>query len=491
MSTTVTYKGATLTTVSNQTRVLETAGTYLEDDLTLVDVSGGGSPTLQNKTVHPSSSDQSITADVGYDGLGTVTAKAVTTTNLTAANIVSGVTVEVGDADDSDRILSVTGTASGGGVVEAEWNDVCLWDYDGTCLYSYTAAEFANLSALPANPTHTGLTAQGWNWSLSDAKTFVAANGFLDIGQLYVTSDAKTHIKVVVGDTKYVSIKLTGSATGNITLDWGDGSATETNTNTSAKDYTHTYAASGSYDITIARSTGTVKISQFTAYDFTIFRRVNIGSNVILDGSFMQKCFSLDKMSIPSDCDVSNLALYLTSIKCLVLPSACMYNEKAANQILTNIICFAKQDRIYAAYAQFAGDSALKRVSASVGRSGNNWPVQTFNSCKSIKRFIITDGVTGFSNANCLTDLNSLEKITIPDSITAIPASSFTNVYSLQEVHMKRTTPPTLGNTSCFTNRPATFQIYVPYSADHSVLTAYQTASNWSSYSSSMVEEPA
>ena len=79
-----------------------------------VNVSGGGSPTLQNKTVYPSSSDQSITADTGYDGLGTVTAKAVTTTNLTAANIVSGVTVEIGDADDSDRIASVTGTAQTG-----------------------------------------------------------------------------------------------------------------------------------------------------------------------------------------------------------------------------------------------------------------------------------------------------------------------------------------------------------------------------------------
>ena len=42
MATTVTYKGATLTTVDNQTKVLETAGTWMEDDLTLVDVSGGG-----------------------------------------------------------------------------------------------------------------------------------------------------------------------------------------------------------------------------------------------------------------------------------------------------------------------------------------------------------------------------------------------------------------------------------------------------------------
>ena len=46
MSTTVTYKGETLTTVNNQTRTLQTAGTYLEDDITLVDVSGGGSAAV-------------------------------------------------------------------------------------------------------------------------------------------------------------------------------------------------------------------------------------------------------------------------------------------------------------------------------------------------------------------------------------------------------------------------------------------------------------
>ena len=42
MSTTVTYKGATLTTVDNATVTLETAGKYCEDDFTLTDVSGGG-----------------------------------------------------------------------------------------------------------------------------------------------------------------------------------------------------------------------------------------------------------------------------------------------------------------------------------------------------------------------------------------------------------------------------------------------------------------
>lgn len=42
MATTVTYKGATLTTVDNATKVLQTAGKWCEDDFTLVDVSGGG-----------------------------------------------------------------------------------------------------------------------------------------------------------------------------------------------------------------------------------------------------------------------------------------------------------------------------------------------------------------------------------------------------------------------------------------------------------------
>ena len=52
MSTTVTYKGETLATVNNATKVLETEGKYLEDDITLVDVTGGGSATLGEKSIN-------------------------------------------------------------------------------------------------------------------------------------------------------------------------------------------------------------------------------------------------------------------------------------------------------------------------------------------------------------------------------------------------------------------------------------------------------
>lgn len=46
MSTTVTYKGETLTTVENATKTLLTAGKYCEDDFTLTDVSGSDEDTL-------------------------------------------------------------------------------------------------------------------------------------------------------------------------------------------------------------------------------------------------------------------------------------------------------------------------------------------------------------------------------------------------------------------------------------------------------------
>lgn len=67
---------------------------------------GGGAPSLQNKTVNPSTSQQTVQADSGYDGLDTVTVNAVTSSidnNIQSGNIKKDVV-----------ILGVTGSYEGG-----------------------------------------------------------------------------------------------------------------------------------------------------------------------------------------------------------------------------------------------------------------------------------------------------------------------------------------------------------------------------------------
>ena len=53
MATTVTYKGSTLTTATNETKILKTAGKYMEDDVTIEDVSSGGSAVVVTEELAP------------------------------------------------------------------------------------------------------------------------------------------------------------------------------------------------------------------------------------------------------------------------------------------------------------------------------------------------------------------------------------------------------------------------------------------------------
>ena len=119
MSTTVTYKGETLTSVSNNTKILKTSGKYMEDDVTLVDVSQV-SPSLQAKTnINPSTSSQTIEADSGYDGLSSVQINAMPVLTLptsTAGSATSGyISKATVSRSTSDQYINIgTGYNSAG-----------------------------------------------------------------------------------------------------------------------------------------------------------------------------------------------------------------------------------------------------------------------------------------------------------------------------------------------------------------------------------------
>lgn len=77
--------------------------------------------------------------------------------------------------------------------------------------------------------------------------------------------------------------------------------------------------------------------------------------------------------------------------------------------------------------------------------------------------------------------------IDVPASVEYINSLCFTNASRLETIVMRPTTPPSLVS-GAFQENASGLKIYVPYSEDHSVLAAYQSASNWSSHASKMLE---
>lgn len=83
----------------------------------------------------------------------------------------------------------------------------------------------------------------------------------------------------------------------------------------------------------------------------------------------------------------------------------------------------------------------------------------------------------------------TMKRAILPSSLTVVSAAFFSDCTSLREIHFGSTTPPTCANTNAWNGLPNTVKIYVPYSEDHSILAAYQSATNWSSVTSYLVEE--
>lgn len=131
--------------------------------------------------------------------------------------------------------------------------------------------------------------------------------------------------------------------------------------------------------------------------------------------------------------------------------------------------------------ASFFNCNSLARVTmpSIVTSIGDN----TFNGCQSLTSIMIPKEVTSigtYAFYNCY----SLAIVTISSGVTAINNNAFNSCYGMAEYHIQPTTPPTLGTTA-FSNIQSDCVIYVPSES----LTAYQEATNWSTYASYMQGE--
>lgn len=421
--------------------------------------------------------------------------------------------------------IETISTGGGGGSVESK--DVDFIDYDGTLVASYTADEFAALTALPANPSHDGLIAQGWNWTLSDAKTHVASYKKLLIGQTYTTSDGKTRLYISIpnNDRLDVTLYFNQSAANGVTVDWGDSSATETSSSSGNTNIGHTYSEAGDYIISLDVTSGTAslgnnsstysvlgRISGISIYNNrTMLKKAHIGSGITTLGSYaFAYNYSLKEVTIPNT--VTKLSSdsfeYCYSLDNLIIPNAPTSTYSS--------LCY--------------GCYSLTNVSLS--KSIKTIDNYTFRACYGLKHIIIPNGATKLGSY-VFTDNPSLQSVILPSTVTSINASTFSSCYSLFSLQLPPTllsietslvsncysltsltipsgvtsigtyafsyctrlknlyllpeTPPTLTNTNTFSSIATDVLIYVP----NGCLEAYQTASNWSTKASRMVEMPA
>lgn len=156
----------------------------------------------------------------------------------------------VGNTGLAGLASEIAGIPSGGVMIDYG-KDVNFYDYDGTLVEAWTLAELQTKTALPTQPTHEGLTADGWNWSLQGLKDL---NLPTNVGALYHPTDNLNHIFVdIAEDRKKIGFfgRVNTNASDVITIDWGDGTSAPTSF-AGGNNFTaivHEYATAGKYEI--------------------------------------------------------------------------------------------------------------------------------------------------------------------------------------------------------------------------------------------------
>ena len=295
---------------------------------------------------------------------------------------------------------SIDSIQTGGGGPSGE--DVLFYDYDGTVVQSYSKADFLALTAMPENPTHTGLVAQGWNWSLADAKTYVTDYGKLIIGQMYKTASGLTEFDIELNAVTGLTFSF--GMSGNI--DWGDGTTT-------TNQWSHTYANYGKYTITYGGTTLPDSVFRqnplYGQYNYTCVA-VRVGELITSIGKSFGGCLNLKTVTLPSGITSIAEELFRRTYNGLV------------SITIPNTVTTIGSDAFSVCYA--LESVSLPSSITSIGSSA-------FSSCYALKSITIPDGITTINSA-FLYDCCALSSVVIPSSVTSISGNVLYQSYSLK-----------------------------------------------------------
>lgn len=381
--------------------------------------------------------------------------------------------------DGSNVIVKKKGGGGGSGAVSLSEKDVNFYDYDGTLLHSYSKDEFLQMSSLPELPTRAGLICQEWNYNLSDAKEYVSEYGVLDIGATYITDDGKTRLYITIATDGRMDVPLYFSQTvsDGVTIDWGDGSATQTISGTGNKNTTHTYTEIGDYIITLNPKSGCTlglgnNISSYcvmgktgsgnTAY-CCMLQKVEIGNGVTkIDSYVFYSCYKLSFVVIPNSVtSIDSNAFYCCySLSSVVIPNS-----------VTSI-------------GQSVFSTCYTLSSIFIPKSVTRIDKSVFASCKSLSNIVIPNSVISIGQSS-ISGCNAIASIFIPKSVTGFNYYTFDLCYGMAYYDFSQhTTIPSI-TSSTFNNNPSDCKIIVP----DNLYDSWISATNWSALASYIIKK--
>ena len=375
--------------------------------------------------------------------------------------------------------------------------DVNFIDYDGQILYSYTTQEFLNLTELPENPIHIGLTSQGWNWTLSDAKAYVAIYNKLWIGQMYITSDGKTRIYIHLDDGR-LSPYLTFGLYGNAIVDWGDNSSTDTvigYDTATPKTLQHTYAKEGDYVISIGftgslnnqialigdRNYGSKLLWGNITSDIpnriyqNAIQKIELGNKVYIELDAFAHCGNLTSITIPNN--LYRIRDYSFSY-CNNLVSITIPNNMTAIGDYIFYDCYSlknislPRELTNVGYGTFYYCYGLTNV--TIPDNVTDIKGYLFMGDNELKSIILPNSVTNFGMGS-FSACCSLSNITIGNNVTDIGASAFSSCQGLGKIRFLSNTPPIVAQSNVFYKLSYDCIIYIP----KGTFGAYTTATNY------------
>lgn len=468
-------------------------------DTEIINLPSGGA-TLQSKSIEiTTNGNTTVSPDTGYDGLSQV---------------------------------AITTNVSGGSTEPVEKN-VNLYDYDGTRLFSYTTSEFLALTEYPTAPTHTGLTFDGWTFSLADAKTFVQNFKELDLGAYYKTTDDKTKIYIEIPSTDFLSIGLsygyTAGQADTLTIDWGDGTTTDVSlaraTSPTAMTADHNYSNIGSYVITLTAGSnvylffeqksnianilkpyGTSARTQtpLSLRYLAMIKKIEFGVRFSIRNGAFAECVNLETIAFSSTFYLEGSTFSYTyydckKLKCIIVPKvsgASYINISGALKNNTELkrLLFPNID-IRNLVGTLTPTSPEMINSKRFVYIGNLTPLFSVSSSATLiapwaKKVIIGNQFNASNTINISStsamSFPFIEELVIgPSAVVTISSNGLNGLNNLKVLDLSRLTAiATMSGTSLGQYFPNTCKIVVP----DSLYSNWIADTNWSNYSSQIIK---